>query len=379
MTDTYSLRAFGAMIADSARFSAYAEAIAKAVRPGDVVLEIGCGPTVFALLACRAGARRVFAVDTGDIVDFARQVAAANGLADRIEFFQCDSRKLTLAERATVIVSDIRGALPFHAHAIPALEDARQRHLTPGGLLIPQRDTVKAALLEAPDFYSSLIAPWHQESRNLDLSAALPLILNDYHGSQFKPEQLLSDAQTFCVLDYAAGARDSARADLNFVAGRAGIAHGICLWFETSLFAGIGYSTGPGATNSVYSQLLLPWPQPVPLHQSQQVHVALSADLVGASYVWRWETSVSSSQMHFRQSTFHGARFSPRHLRTHAADFSPSLFAESQADLYILQRMDGHTPLQQIAQSAAKRFPQVFATSAEAFDRAAALAEQFSR
>src|SRR5690242_21955095 len=112
MGDTYSLRAFGAMIADSTRFSAYSRAIASAVRPGDVVLEIGCGPAVFALLACRAGARRVFAIDTADIVDFARKLAADNGLADRVEFFQIDSRKLELAEPANVILSDIRGALP---------------------------------------------------------------------------------------------------------------------------------------------------------------------------------------------------------------------------------------------------------------------------
>jgi len=377
MTDTYSLRAFGAMIADSDRFSAYAEAIARAVRPSDVVLEIGCGPAVFALLACCDKARRVFAVDTADIVDFARQLAAANGLAHRIEFFQCDARKLTLPERANIIVSDIRGALPFHSYAIPTIEDARQRHLAPGGTLIPQRDTAKAALVEAPDFYSSLTSPWQQEARNLDLSAALSLILNDHHGSQFKPEQLLSDPQTFCVLDYARGTADSAKADLSFVATRSGTAHGICLWFETNLFADIGYSTGPGAANSVYSQLILPWPQPVPFRLGQQVQVTLSANLVGADYVWRWETFVSS-QVHFQQSNFYGARFSPGHLRTHAVDFTPSLSEEGQADLYLLQQMNGHTPLQQIAASAHERFPPVFATPAEALDRTAALAEKYS-
>src|SRR6478736_2378284 len=107
MPDAYSLRDFGNMLADAPRFSAYSAAIAKAVRPGDVVLEIGCGPAVFAMLATRAGARRVFAVETDDIVDFARQLAAANNLSDRIEFFQRDSRKLTLPEPANVILSDI--------------------------------------------------------------------------------------------------------------------------------------------------------------------------------------------------------------------------------------------------------------------------------
>jgi len=138
MDHIYSLRAFGAMIAHPGRFSAYSQAIAKSVRPGDVVLEMGCGPAVFSLLACRAGARRVFAIDTADIVDFARKLAAANGVADRIEFFQTDSRKFDPPERANVIVSDIRGALPFFGHAVAALNDARIRLLAPGGTLIPQ-------------------------------------------------------------------------------------------------------------------------------------------------------------------------------------------------------------------------------------------------
>ncbi len=62
----YSLRDYGAMIADVGRFSAYAKAIARAVRSGDTVVDIGCGPGVFSLLACRAGARRVFAIESED-------------------------------------------------------------------------------------------------------------------------------------------------------------------------------------------------------------------------------------------------------------------------------------------------------------------------
>jgi predicted RNA methylase len=150
MSDAYSLRDFRQMIADGPRSSAFSAAIAQAVRPGDVVLEIGCGPAVFAMLAARAGACRVFAVDTDDIVDFARQLASANGLSDRIEFFQCDSRNLTLPEPASVIISDIRGSLPFFSEAIACLADARTRLLAPRGTMIPQRDVLKAAIVEAP-------------------------------------------------------------------------------------------------------------------------------------------------------------------------------------------------------------------------------------
>jgi type I protein arginine methyltransferase len=383
MGDTYSLADFGAMIAHSERFTTYGQAIAKAVRPSDVVLEIGSGPAVFAFLACRAGARRVFAIDTADVVDFARKLAAANGLADRIEFFQTNSLKFEPPERANVVISDIRGALPFHGHAIAAINDARTRLLAPGGILIPQRDTLKAAVIDAADFYSSIVKPWQNSADDLDFSAALPLLLNDRYGSQFKPEQLLSDPQTFCVLDYASGAPDRASAELTFTTSRAGTTHGICLWFETRLFADIGYSTAPGAVDSVYSQIFLPWLSPITLQHGEQAHVQLRADLIGSTYVWQWNTSIAASKerqaIQYRQSTFHGSHLSPRFLRSRSADFTPELSPEGQADLFLLQSMTGTPPLREIAESATRKFPQVFASTQAAFDRAATLAEKLAR
>src|SRR5438445_4913116 len=121
----YSLYDYGSMIADSSRLQAYKKAVATAVHAGNSVLEIGCGPGVFALLACQAGARKVYAVDLEEIVHFARELALANGFADRIEFVHADSRNLQLPERVDVIISDIRGSLPLFGYAIASLEDAR--------------------------------------------------------------------------------------------------------------------------------------------------------------------------------------------------------------------------------------------------------------
>jgi protein arginine N-methyltransferase 1 len=378
----YSLRAYGDMISDRGRFDAYANAIARAVRPGDVVLEIGCGPGVFALLACRAGAARVYAIETEDVVHFAKQLASANGLAERIKFLQSDSRRTELPERVNVIVSDIRGTLPLFEHAIPSLEDARQRLLAPGGILIPQRDTLMVALAEADVYYSSLTAPWNLSMQDLDLSSSLSLILNENYGVRFTSEQLLTEPKNWCVLDYAAGVQKQAAANLSFRVVRPGVAHGLCLWFETQLFEGIGYSSGPGGASTIYGQAFLPWLEAVNVVEGQEIQVELHADLVGGDYVWRWNTRIDipdSNARHFRQSTFQGANFAPHSLRRRGADFVPSLSETGEAERWLLQAMDGKASLQEIAQEAAKRFPKLFSGWDEAFRRAAELSGKYSR
>jgi protein arginine N-methyltransferase 1 len=379
----YSLNDYGSMIADGGRFSAYAKAIANAVRPGDAVVEIGCGPGVFALLACRAGARRVYAIESDDIVQFARQLAAANGLADGIEFFQSDSRKTELPERVNVIVSDIRGALPFCGSAIPSIEDARQRFLVPGGILIPQRDMLKAAVIEAKEYYEGLTAPWQKAVDGLDLSSSLSLILNGHYGVSFKPEQVFTEPLTWHVLDYTVGPATRAAAALRFRVARTGTAHGLCVWFETQLLGDIGYSSGPGGSATIYSQMFLPWLAPVTVAEGQEIQVELRADLIGRDYVWSWNTTIlardAAPPICFQQSTFQSANFSPRYLRCHAVDFVPALSEESQADLWLLQAMDGSASLQKIAQLASERFPHLFSSWREAFGRAADLSRDFSR
>jgi protein arginine N-methyltransferase 1 len=374
---------FGRMISDSARFDAYAKAISRCVRHGNVVAEIGCGPGVFALLACQAGAKRVYAIETEDIIDVARQVAAANGLADRIQFFQNDSRKVQLPERVDVIVSDIRGVLPLFDGALTSLRDAMERFLVPGGVMIPRRDVVKVAITESEKIYSELVAPWSTCVPGTELSVPRRLELNTAHGVRIKSEQLMSEPQELCTLDYMGNPGPNASAELAFRASRSGTAHGICMWFETELYEGIGFSSEPGSPTMIYGQLFLPWLEPVLIEEGQEILVKLHANLVGSDYIWRWETEIAGAddgkKVHFQQSSFEGAQVSSRTLRRHAVDHVPVLTAEGEAERFLLGAMDGKASLEEIAKRAAERFPEVYSSQEDAFQRVTELARKFSR
>jgi hypothetical protein len=78
----------------------------------------------------------------------------ANGYADRITFHQTLSSAITLPQPADVIVSDLRGVLPLMQHHIPAIVDARQRLLAPGGVLIPRAIDCGPPWWKTPDAIS---------------------------------------------------------------------------------------------------------------------------------------------------------------------------------------------------------------------------------
>src|SRR5690349_14652587 len=126
----YNIGDYGQMIADRIRTGAYAAALQKAVNPRAVVLVVGTGTGICALLACQYGARKVYAVEPSDAIAVAREIASANGFSDRIEFIQRDSKDITLPQKADVIVSDMRGTLPLFGTNLVSILDARRRFLT---------------------------------------------------------------------------------------------------------------------------------------------------------------------------------------------------------------------------------------------------------
>src|SRR5580765_245360 len=136
----YTFREYGTMLSDQVRMDAYLAALRRAVVPGCVVLDLGAGPGIFSLYACRWGARRVYAIEPDESIQLTTELAVANQYADRIMAIRDLSTNITLPEPADVLIADLRGVLPFFGKSIASMIDARERLLSPGGALIPLRD-----------------------------------------------------------------------------------------------------------------------------------------------------------------------------------------------------------------------------------------------
>ena len=284
----YNLDQHSAFIANRVRMDAYRQALQGVVRPDTVVLDLGAGAGIFALLACQMGARRVYVVEPDDIIQVARDLAAANGYTDRMEFFQALSTQIDLPEQADIIVSDIRRPLPLFGLPIRAIIDARRRFLAPGGILIPRSDTLWAAVLAAPHLYRRHLGVWGGRKFGLNWAAARELAINRWRLCHVGPDHLPVSPQCWGRVDYTTVASPNLTGEITWKMDRPGTAHGLLLWFDGELAPGVGFSNAPGAPKLVYGQTFLPWPQPVALSRG---------DLLTVSHHWPRGDSASTSSV----------------------------------------------------------------------------------
>ena len=310
----YSISDYGEMIADHVRMDAYAYALKAVIKPDSIVLDIGTAAGIHALLACKFGAKKVYAVESNDAINLARELAQANGFAERIEFIQDLSTNITLPERADIIVSDLRGQLPLFGEHIHAIVDARTRHLAPDGILIPRRDTMWAALVEAHDVYDELVKPW-DHPYGLTMDAARRYALNNWsdEGTEiFRPGNLLMAPQMWATLEYSSIQNpDVAPPPMVQKASRNGTAHGLLIWFDTELADGIGFSNSPHSEKvaEVYGRGFFPLLEPIPIVKGDTISLSIQAELVDEDYIWRWHTRIHSQddpatvKADFKQST----------------------------------------------------------------------------
>jgi protein arginine N-methyltransferase 1 len=378
----YSVSSYGEMITCEPRMPAYAEALRQAITPGCVVIDIGAGTGIFSLLACQYGAGVVTAIEPADAVVLLRETAKTNGYAERITIDQCLSTEHVPGQKADVIVSDIRGVLPLFEHHIATICDARERLLTPGGTLIPMRDTLFAALAQHPEGYQSCEEPWLRNDYELDLSAGQRYASNTWCKVALQPEQLLSTSVELAVLDYRTITDPNMSGTVNLTAGTEGTAHGLLIWFDAELSPGIGYSNAPGQPKLIYGQAFFPFERPLQMAEGDRIEATVKANMVDGSYVWSWTSKLfrgdaAKPELTLRQSSFLAQVMSPESLARRANNHVPTPTTAQAVDQLCLSLIDGSRSLGEIAATVQKHYPERFKDNTEALNHAAKVAGRY--
>jgi protein arginine N-methyltransferase 1 len=380
----YSLLQFGYMISDEVRMGAYLRAMKKAIEPGSVVLDIGTGTGIMAFFALKFGAKFVYAIEPNDLIRIAEEVAKANGFSTQIKFIKDLSTNVKLDQKADVIVSDLRGALPLLGTHIPSIVDARTRLLKPGGTLIPARDTLWVSVVESRKLYKNMVEPWEKYGDQFDMDIARKMVVNDRVTGRAKAGEVLTRPFHWATLDYAAIQSPNVSGQAAQKILRPGTARGLIIWFDAEFIEGVRFYNKPGAKKHprVYGSAFFPLQEPVRVAKGDQVELQLKATLVDDDYVWNWNTRITDGQgrekARFEQSTFYSQRPSLADLRKNNLAYIPKLNAEGEVDRFIVSLMDGSAAVEQIARKAMSRFPGKFKDVRDASARVSKLAKEYS-
>jgi precorrin-6B methylase 2 len=138
------------MLDDRTRTNGFCHALRSTVLPEDVVVDIGTGTGVLATCAALAGARKVFAVESSGIAEVAARVFEANGVTDRVSLLRDRSTRVTLPERATVLVTETIGNDPLDEQMLEIVADAKRRLLVPNARIIPSAIEIYGVAVDIP-------------------------------------------------------------------------------------------------------------------------------------------------------------------------------------------------------------------------------------
>jgi len=164
------------MLNDTARNAFFERAIAAAVRPGDVVLDIGTGSGLLAMIAARAGAAHVYACEANAVMAaLARQVVEQNGLSEKITVLSKHSTALRigadLPERADVLITETFSELIVGEGVLFAISQAKEHLLKPQAVVVPEEVALIGTPYEHPDVEDFLRVNGGDEICGFDLSA----------------------------------------------------------------------------------------------------------------------------------------------------------------------------------------------------------------
>ncbi|HUR00868.1 MAG TPA: class I SAM-dependent methyltransferase [Gemmatimonadaceae bacterium] len=382
MSGNYSIMNYNEMIADPVRLKAYREAMRQSIHPDSVVTEIGTGSGYFAVFACTLGARKVIAIEPNDAIIVAMEVAEHNEVRDRIEFHHAMSNMVTPSEKADVIVSDMRGVLPFYGEHIRSIVDARTRLLKDGGTLIPSRDELYAAFVSAPKHLRYFVEPEPLDNRSPSLYPTRWRLHNNWSKARILADECASEPIHIGTLEYSTIESPHFASTFAWDAPERTPVHGVCVWFDTVLLGDIGFSNAPSAPEAVYSQAFFPFPEEIVLEAGDRAEVAFRIIRANNDYQYEWNTTISSAaapsniKAVHSQSTLRLQAMPHDKMRRRASHYTPVATRNQELVKFVLERSDGTKFLDDIAGDLAESFPDIFATRTAAFTFAADTLEQ---
>lgn len=246
------------MIRDSHRNEILRRAIVAAVRPGDLVVDLGAGSGLLALIAARAGARQVYAVESHPLTAAAlRKTIATNGFSDQITIVEKDIGALTLADvggaRVDVVVSETIGAYLFDEGILDHVHYAAEHLAKPEARLLPSSVRIKAAFVDAGALGRGDISHEPRSLMDFNLEAYYDALHTGMLLPFFEPDALRLSERGLSISEIQLTQRPPLELEGVFKAQDAMTVDGAMIWGEWDFGAGEILTVGPGGLSNSWA------------------------------------------------------------------------------------------------------------------------------
>jgi tetratricopeptide (TPR) repeat protein len=270
------------MINDEERNLAYERALRRAVKPSDVVLEVGTGSGLVAMMAARAGARLVVTCEAVPILaEVAKETVARNGYSTKIRVLSKRSTQVTLGEdlpeRADIFVSELINVGMLAPNMLPIIQHARINLCKPDARIIPETAVVWAALIQSD--HLAQINPV-RTIEGFDMSAFDAFRTPGYSQIDLAadPHRMLSDPFRALDFDFRVAMKEADLHPLAVTANAAGTCHGIAFWFDLALDAQTIYRSESRNRTNHWKQAMHFFADPVAVKPGDRLDIAAGYD-----------------------------------------------------------------------------------------------------
>jgi 2-polyprenyl-3-methyl-5-hydroxy-6-metoxy-1,4-benzoquinol methylase len=252
------------MLSDTARTDAFRAAIEAVVRPGDTVIDVGSGSGILSFFAARAGAKKVFGLETTKLVEDARKLAEVNGLADRVEFVECDAATFQAPGKVDVVLGEWVGMFLLDEwRHFEAFAKVRAANLKPGGAVLPCRVRLYLSPVSDTGLYMEHgLGFWEKPLHGLDFTLGRARQIESLRMATVRANRYALIGEPWQILDLDCAAQDAAAYSFESAAETrcpsTMTCHGYVGYFTLDLAPGVSLDTSPLSLQTHWHQVYFP-------------------------------------------------------------------------------------------------------------------------
>lgn len=275
------------LLSDTRGQEQFRAGLRRVIRPGDVVLDIGCGTGIHSLFALEAGAARVISIESGPVAEVAREIFRENGVADRVCLIEQDISSVAPPERVDIVVSH-RG--PETAIALAPM--LKEQWLKPGARLVPFGFRAFSAPVESSKIERHLEF-WRGSPLGFSMASGAAKAANSRIVARLKSKDLIANAGLLLKINYLKASAITGQ--LEYVARRDGGLNGFAFWYEFQFADAVSLDTAPDCDLDlgIWPSFLLPIGATVDVKRDDKITLLFRAS--SDWRVWSWSGNVERS------------------------------------------------------------------------------------